>query len=761
MYDELKQTIMRMDEEGFTRTIVQPLLERLHPGPIEYTHSALEAGRDLVSYGEDSLGRKHVLCVQVKATPFSFSVGEFQRIADTARGARTQGVTMPSGATVRPGEVWVVNSHPFTEQKRRQVSDLLGALADDNIKVVALDELTRLLIDNLPEKAASLSHHTNAEAARLAAQLSIHSEGRAFGLAFDRFIDDFYVPAALGARTRLANLALADGFPYESRFRHGSALLTELLKGSDMSDDPSALAVHAKGRLYDMVSSDRGSALLDATVLVDIQEDDIALLQRMGDGEEGKSNIRIEYTIEIDVEKVLDERLREVRSLLDACPNELGMDVEPFLRAVDALDDLEAVCIALVSDFEVKPRHQFETEVEPPLRVCVLDPANILAFGRRVLVEGPAGCGKTTFLRVLALRLLERGEKVLYVPCHRIPNSDRKHSLIRLARENCLGNVGRQWKPNESVLVLDGLDEAPFDLAEHVARGSSKFKNVVAACRSTYATGMRDQALTLTVAPFTPEERDGFFAKWLEEDPSAHARAKDLVRKHEDIEFHTRLPLIATVAAILVGKGYEPTTRAEIYDQRLQLLLERWDRARDVRRIKVEDPKPKRRFLRQLAFRAHAKLRSRLFAETDIMEVYSKALGEWGYRTGGLESLMQDLVQVAGLIVEEHPGAYSLGHLSFQEHLTAECLFESRASPRDLAELLYDSWWREVLLFYASIAEDITEFLAYCCDDPDLAVGHASLLSEMSRCARFTSAGAREAFEEIRHQAEWEEETEP
>ena len=128
-----------LEEEELTQEVIQPLIEVLHPGRIEYTHSPTEAGRDLVSYGRDCLNRPHILCVQVKAVKLSFGASAFNSVVSQAESALKILVTLENGETSYPNEVWIITSHPFPEQKRRQLIGYLNELSRKGIKVIPGD----------------------------------------------------------------------------------------------------------------------------------------------------------------------------------------------------------------------------------------------------------------------------------------------------------------------------------------------------------------------------------------------------------------------------------------------------------------------------------------------------------------------------------------------------------------------------------------------------------------------------------------------
>src|SRR5437868_11682198 len=102
----LSQALSELDEVQFTTDVLMPLIEVLHPGRIEYTHSPIEAGRDLVSFGRDLIDRSHILCVQVKAIPLSYGAPAFTSAANAAQGALKIMVTRENGESAYPNEVW-------------------------------------------------------------------------------------------------------------------------------------------------------------------------------------------------------------------------------------------------------------------------------------------------------------------------------------------------------------------------------------------------------------------------------------------------------------------------------------------------------------------------------------------------------------------------------------------------------------------------------------------------------------------------------
>ena len=188
--DSLLTALMALEEPELTSQVIRPLIEALHPGRIEYTHSPVEAGRDLVSLGRDALGRTHTLCVQVKARPISYGARAFAEVTNVASLARTEGVTRENGEVCIPNEVWFITSHPFRSKSDAEVSFTLQSLDRNNIKFISGDELGLLVIKNTPALASQITRHSSIEAIEFISLLSKHHEGRAFGFSLDRQIQD-------------------------------------------------------------------------------------------------------------------------------------------------------------------------------------------------------------------------------------------------------------------------------------------------------------------------------------------------------------------------------------------------------------------------------------------------------------------------------------------------------------------------------------------------------------------------------------------
>ena len=76
------------------------------------------------------------------------------------------------------------------------------------------------------------------------------------------------------------------------------------------------------------------------------------------------------------------------------------------------------------------------------------------------------------------------------------------------------------------------------------------------------------------------------------------------------------------------------------------------------------------------------------------------------YRKYTLDQLIAELQFSNNVIYSAGGDEFTLGHLSYQEYLAAKELVNLQ-DPRFLVDKFTETWWRQVLVFYAGIAGNI------------------------------------------------------
>lgn len=307
------------------------------------------------------------------------------------------------------------------------------------------------------------------------------------------------------------------------------------------------------------------------------------------------------------------------------------------------------------------------------------------------------------------------------------------------------------------LLLLDGLDELPA-----AADGGPRARVAGAIMRLVDQTGARvvvtsrvlpylaavdwqfpEDAnwVVRTIKPLTFGQMRTFVIGWyralvpLSSDLTserADAQANDLI---EELEQNTRLrllvqsPLLLTMLTLLHynSKGIIPRDRARLYDECVQLLLERWEPVRSVdlrehtsrlhqllAQLSNLEVDKLRDIIHELAYTAHASPPGddgRGLINRDLLE--GRLLRFFRFLRSSdpganVTTLLEIIREEAGLLVaRDDETAYAFPHLTFQEYLAA-CWLADRAGgsgPQSMAKLAYAHWrgddrerWRVVLL---------------------------------------------------------------
>ncbi len=302
---------------------------------------------------------------------------------------------------------------------------------------------------------------------------------------------------------------------------------------------------------------------------------------------------------------------------------------------------------------------------------------------------------------------------------------------------------------NGAILLLDGVDEVPeahryrLRLKEAVKQFASDFPH----CRILVTSrpyAYQDPKAHLArfevrrLAPFTPEQVERFIRRWYEhvgvKDPSlgptSAARYADqlthTVQTNPRIAELAPNPLLLTLMASLHRwreGGSLPERRQELYEQSVRLLLDLWQRPKQVfdaegnlvgeeYDVFTELGIPQdnlRAALNRVAYEAHWK-QPALTGTHDIRACdLAGALYEASTDKGkaqGEERIIRYLIDRAGLLIEREQGRiYTFPHRTFQEYLAA-CYLADEDYPYLLAERLRedDARWREATLLAAAKA---------------------------------------------------------
>ncbi|MGK7950993.1 MAG: NACHT domain-containing NTPase [Xenococcaceae cyanobacterium] len=365
----------------------------------------------------------------------------------------------------------------------------------------------------------------------------------------------------------------------------------------------------------------------------------------------------------------------------------------------------------------------------------------------KLVILGKPGAGKSTLLQHLALQCSQGKFSVDCIPVYISLRTWATHTQ-KTEDFSLLNYICHSWNLNnisttqvEALLqkgklfiLLDGLDEVPQQDNEPIVRQIQSFSEfyyqnqIIVTCRLAAQQFLFRGFTYVELADFNSTQIETFAQKWFiatEGDRSqGMAKAEQFLQQLQRKENRPLRELVVTpillslICSVFQERCSFPTKRAKLYQEGLEILLVRWDRARGIQRDLV---------YRQLSLSDKIKLLSQIaaitfergdyfFEKNEVLQIIADFLMLLPNANTEAEALRLDSeailksIQVQhGLLVERARGIYSFSHLTFHEYLTARKIvatqnsLESTQSLQQLASYLTQSQWREVILLTISM----------------------------------------------------------
>ena len=394
-----------------------------------------------------------------------------------------------------------------------------------------------------------------------------------------------------------------------------------------------------------------------------------------------------------------------------------------------------------------------------------------------VVLLGDPGSGKTTHLKRVLLWVLTKGPETLGLPPDMVPVflplrdlRDLDSGLERFIEAQLdhphlemLEGFGRRLLSRGNLLLLfDGLDEVS-DIAhrQRVAAWIDRAAEVHSTCRcliscrfAGYSRDVRlsERFLEMHLRPLAWEQAESFVQQWYrivetglaagtagQAEAVARDKASDLLGRLREPDFRarrvfelTRNPLLlANLCLVHRDRGRLPHRRADLYGECVDVLLERWRAAKQLKTAVTA--KDGRRVLQPAAYWLHGQDgRTRATAD-ELAPVIEPTLRAIRWDGGTTRDFLARIRDESGLLIGWDQERYGFMHLGFQEYLAAREIrrlaFQDPSVLRDLARHHGQSWWQEVALLLVALEEPslFESYLGEVVDQPAFAAAPAAL----------------------------------
>jgi len=351
----------------------------------------------------------------------------------------------------------------------------------------------------------------------------------------------------------------------------------------------------------------------------------------------------------------------------------------------------------------------------------------VLGKNTDLMVLGKPGSGKTTFLQ----RIITECNKTKLQP-HRIPVLIKMREFVddgRIFEYSLERYLTQQWRLSEvetelvlsqgrGLILLDGLDEVTGENRRKISKKIKQFvrtypqNQLVITCRTQSQESRFERFDYVEVADFNEAQVNAFAEHWFKvvcsnaEEGQAKARQfldKLSLEENKTIRELAITPiLLSLTCAVFQAQGKFYSKRSKLYEEGLELLLEKWDKSRSIERDEIYRDlcmDRKQELLSYLAVKKFEQAQYVLFEQEEI-EGYIAEFLQISRRDSRV--VLHAIEAQHGLLIERSQKVWSFSHLTFQEYFVAKwyCV---RTDGDELVNYITKTHWREVFLLISGI----------------------------------------------------------
>ena len=350
-----------------------------------------------------------------------------------------------------------------------------------------------------------------------------------------------------------------------------------------------------------------------------------------------------------------------------------------------------------------------------------------------LMVLGDPGIGKSTFLRKVGLEALKGKQGSYQHPLTpvllELKNFKENEINIQVLIEeefkicgfpNVEKNISNKLEKGELLILLDGLDEVPTANVNNVIEKIKDFvdryhKNrFILSCRTAARTHLQ-RFTDIEIVEFDDQQLQSFIEHWfsseLDRKNETAKNCWELLQKEEykSAKELAHTPLLLTFLCLVYDENQSfPTNRSRLYQDALRILLEKWsaekrlpNRGLVYENLSIEQEEI---LLSEVAYQNF--VADKLFLEKreivkQIKDHLKQNLNAPQHLDG--EKVLKTIEIEQGILVERARSVYSFSHLTLQEYLTAQYIYDNDLIEETVKNYVTETRWQEVFLLVAGL----------------------------------------------------------